>query len=168
LREILPIPDLTNFDVINEAFLFDQDENIITLNPKLHEYPIQVTGKLGLMLGIGNGAENWIEVPKNKNAVGEVMKSNISVNHIYLYTDIVDYVVTGDTVAPLLRILPMQSFVGNNQLDHYTHIFNKPHYIPVSRNHIESIHVDLRSDRGVNIPFVSGTSIVKLHFRRRR
>jgi hypothetical protein len=159
---------LEGFADIREAFVYDADENIITMNPKLKEYPIHVTGKLGLLLGIGDGTRQWIQASNDKNVVGEVMQIDNSVNHIYLYTDIVDYVVTGDTVAPLLRILPMQSFAGNDQMDHYTHTFTKAHYIPVSRHHIESIHIDLRDDQGKNIPFVSGKSIVKLHFRRKR
>ena len=148
-----------------KTFKYDAEENVITLNPEITQ-KIQVTNKLGLMLGISDGTKPWVDVPKKKSEVGEALDTSVQINHIYLYTDITKYVNVGEIVAPLLRIIPMQSYVGNNRMDHYTHIFSKPHYIPVSRQNIESIHIDLRNDLGENIPFIAGRSIVKLHFRR--
>ena len=151
---------------IPRGFLYNPEENFIKLNPKSmknEKTHIQVTGKLGLMLGIGDGKSDWVNVPNR-----EMRPVPVEVDHVYLYTDIVDHVVVGHAVAPLLRIIPMKSFIGNNYIEHYTHVFNKPHYLPVSLQHIESIHIDLRNDQGQNIPFITGRSIVKLHFRRRK
>lgn len=152
---------------LRNIFVFDRIEDLITLH-KDFLGEIEVNGKLAQILGIGDGMKDWFDVSKNKNVVNPGINVNVSVNHIYVYSDLTDYVVVGDTVAPLLRIIPMQSNAGNHQLDHYTHIFNNPHYIPVSRHHIENIHIDLRTDTGENVPFVAGKCIVKLHFRRRR
>ena len=41
-----------------------------------------------------------------------------------------------------------------------------PHYIPVSRNNIDTIEIDIRSEFGEPIYFTSGTVVVKLHFKK--
>lgn len=149
---------------IKRVFMYDSDEKVIKLNPKaMKNTPIEVSGKLGLMLGLGDGTREWIEVPSEP-----MIPAPTNIDHIYVYTNIVEFDIVGDTVAPLLRIIPMQSFLGNNEMTHYTHVFNTPHYLTVSNHYIESIQIDLRNDLGQYIPFVSGRTIVKLHFRRRK
>jgi hypothetical protein len=148
----------------NNIFVYHENEDVITLDSR--HGSIQVSANLGMLLGLQESGNQWITVPKSKNKPSQITNMSVMINHIYVYSVI--YVSVGDTVAPLLRIIPMQSYSGNHKMDHYTHIYNKPHYIPVSRRHIGSIHIDLMSDQGVHVPFVTGKSIVKLHFRPRK
>lgn len=158
---------LTRDNIDKTAFVYHESEDVITLDSR-SEAAIEVSANLAKLLGLDEPGEEWINVPKNRNKPSQITNMNIMISHIYVYSDIVKYVAVGDTVAPLLRIIPMHTYSGRHKLDHYTHIYNKPHYIPVSRRHIESIHIDLMSDQGVHVPFVTGKSIVKLHFRPRK
>lgn len=147
----------------NTAFQYDGIDNIITRTEQM--ISIDVSTQLGILLGIGDERQRWIEVPKHKDKTNQV---SLYINHMYIYSDIAEYNIIGDTVAPLLRILQVKSYTANNRMNQYTYTFNKPHYIPISRSHVESIHIDLRDDQGKNVSFVTGKSIVKLHFRRKR
>lgn len=147
----------------NTAFQYDQIDNVITRSKNMIE--LDVSSYLGELIGIGDGRNEWLTVPREKNKSNQV---NLYMNHMYIYSDIAEYNIVGGTVAPLLRFVQVMSYMANNRMNQYTYTFNKPHYIPVSRTHIESIHIDIRSEQGINIPFVSGKSIVKLHFRRKR
>lgn len=140
--------------------------NVITSST---EHGLSVSKDLGRILGIIDTGKEWLSVPTKLENTKQLQNKTIKVSHLYVYTDIIEYTIVGDTVTPLLRIIPMQSYIGTSTIDHYTHIFNKPHYIPVSRQHIETIHIDIRNDAGINIPFIDDTKcIIKLHFRRRR
>ena len=88
-----------------------------------------------------------------------------SVIFIYIYSDIVDYQFVGDEQAPLLRIVPTGDV--NKALNFTSKIFDSPHYIPVARNNLESIEIDIRNHLGYPILFTSGEVVVKLHFKRK-
>lgn len=83
---------------------------------------------------------------------------------LYVYTDIVSPVLVGDTVAPLLRIVPTSGIYG----DMVGLSFNKLHYVPLRFNQISTIGLNISSDTGETIQFDYGKTIVKLHFRPRR
>lgn len=82
--------------------------------------------------------------------------------HMYIYSDIVEPQLVGDTVAPLLRII-------NTNIKEYgasnVHIFENPHYVPVQRKQFDQIIIDLRDSTGNPLPFQYGSVCVKLHFR---
>lgn len=124
----------------------------------------QISGHLAMILGIGDAMKRWVDIDTDETDFSVDLRRGV--HHVFVYSDLAQYVPVGDTSAPLLRIIPLVT--RGEESDQYTHIFDHPHYIPVSRRSIETIQIDLRSDIGKYIPFVSGKSIVKLHFRRRR
>ena len=71
---------------------------------------------------------------------------------IYVYTDVVESRIVGDSVAPLLRALPVGGINGAT----------------VSNSHFKSIEMDIRDYSGRRVPFEYGRVTVTLHFRRRR
>ena len=83
---------------------------------------------------------------------------------IYVYTDVVESRIVGDSVAPLLRALPVGGSHGETVSDRFTNI----HYVPLLYSHFKSIEIDIRDDTGRRGPFEYGRVTVKLHFRRRR
>lgn len=85
---------------------------------------------------------------------------------IYCYTDIIDHQYVGDSYSPLLRTISVPN--KSNYGDIINHIFPQPHYVPVCRNNINIIELDLRSDTGEKIKFKSGKVVAKLHFRQKR
>ena len=83
---------------------------------------------------------------------------------IYVYTDVVESRIVGDSVAPLLRALPVGGRHGETVSDKFTNI----HYVPLLYSHFKSIEIDIRDDIGRRVPFEYGRVTVTLHFRRRR
>lgn len=81
---------------------------------------------------------------------------------LYLYTDIVCYGAVGDAVVQLLRTIPIKA---GSAFEMVTERFDRPHYVPVIRNHIEALQMTVCSDLGNNAKFESGKTLTKLHFR---
>lgn len=86
-------------------------------------------------------------------------------NQIYIYCDIIENNMVGDTTAPLLRAISVDKsnhVFGTGR----TIVFESPHYVPVMKRSFDTIDILLRSEKGKPIPFAFGTSCVKLHFKR--
>ena len=82
---------------------------------------------------------------------------------IYVYTDIIEYSIVGDTVAPCLTYVPIDSKFG--ELGHY--IQNPPIYHRVNRGEISTIEISLRTHVGELLPMTHAEVNVQLDFRRR-
>ena len=83
---------------------------------------------------------------------------------IYVYTDVVESRIVGDSLVSLLRTLSISGRHGDTVSDRFTNI----HYVPLMYSHFHSIEVDIRDDTGRRVPFEYGRVTVTLHFRRRR
>lgn len=87
------------------------------------------------------------------------------ISNFYIHSDIVEYQFVGNEQAPLLRIVSTGE--ANSNLNFTSKIFDYPHYIPVARNNIDTIDIDIRNHLGDPIYFTSGEVVVKLHFKRK-
>ena len=81
--------------------------------------------------------------------------------NIFVYSDIVDYQLVGDSHVPLLRCINITPEVGRMP----TLTYDKPHYTSLSKSVIDDIEISLKNDQNQYIPFTYGRVIVKLHFR---
>jgi hypothetical protein len=107
-------------------------------------------------------------------AVSRVSESGISgksvvdldsgLKNVYVYCDIVAARPVGDVMVPLLRTVPIM----DRQSASVFRIYDKPHYVPLSRFSFDTLEVLLTTDTRKPIPFASGTSILTLHFRTRK
>ena len=86
-------------------------------------------------------------------------------NALFIYCDVVASRHVGDTLAPLLRVIPLLE--SSDKPMEYI-IFNKLQYLPLSRNQISTIEIHLSSQLGQQLSFTSGYTFVTLHFRRQR
>jgi hypothetical protein len=92
-------------------------------------------------------------------------------NHLYIYSDIAEYNVVGDTLAPILRVTPFKTsnaYENVNGSQHINHELSNLQYIPVSKSEFDTIHIQITGDAGIPVQFVIGKTIVKLHFRQNR
>ena len=80
----------------------------------------------------------------------------------YVYCDLIEPVVVGDTKVPLLRTVIIDG--NTNQL--INHIYNTPIYTPLQRKNFGTVEINIMTDTGEPVPFISGKSLVVLHFRR--
>jgi len=89
-----------------------------------------------------------------------------NVNLLYVYCDLLEQVLVGDTKAPLLRILSRSTDMTSslNYIEHVT--FNPVQYVPLQKKCFDTITVNLMMDTGAPMPFFPGKSIIVLEFRR--
>jgi len=83
------------------------------------------------------------------------------IHSVYVYCDILEHVPVGDMKAPLLRIVNTNvKSIGNVH-----RVFNPLLYVPLQKKTSNTIHVDMRTDFGTTVPFLSGKSFVVSQFR---
>lgn len=82
---------------------------------------------------------------------------------IYVYTNIIQDTIVGNTLAPLLRTV----LASGNYGDIIQKTFVHPHYMRLAQDRIADIEISLRDDTGNLIPFEFGKVLVKLHFRKK-
>lgn len=121
-------------------------------------------GELAKQMGFKDG-----DIVKGDGIYGSNM-TNMNAglpDKMLFYCDILEPQLFGDTFAKVLRTInttpDKELYFGKN----CTAVFNPPHYIPLQQKNFESVSVDIRDAQANLIPFEAGTSIVKLHFRRR-
>jgi hypothetical protein len=88
------------------------------------------------------------------------------VHSLYVYSDIVKEQRVGDTMAPLLEIVPVRGVPGNRV--HYS--VNPLTYLPVNRDYIDTINVVVMDEYGKPVVFPDDVEnvVCRLRFRRVR
>lgn len=86
------------------------------------------------------------------------------IDSLYVYCDLVSPQIVGDSMQPLLRILP----VGGHYGDVVHRVFVAPHYMDVLQKDFSSVTITIKTDRDLPVPFKFGKSVMKLHFRRKQ
>ena len=98
-----------------------------------------------------------------------MFKFNVNLHHnfksLYVYSDIANFTFIGDTVAPLLRIVP---FSHNSKTGYVYKEFKTLHYVSVSKSVVDQVYITIKIENGSVVPFVTGKTILKLHFRRKK
>lgn len=81
--------------------------------------------------------------------------------NFFVYTNIVEAQHVGDYVVPLLRIVKKDGSYG----ELITLSYNRLHYVPVNKQRIQDIQIELKTDLNKFVRFTYGKTICKLHFR---
>jgi len=84
------------------------------------------------------------------------------VNSLYIYTDVIENDIVGDTLVPLLRTVNFSGEAGTVIHE----IFTRCYYKRVNRTNIPSIEIQINSETGKEVKFESGHVICVLHFRK--
>ena len=85
-----------------------------------------------------------------------------TMSNIYIYSDLVDDSLVGDSRSRILGYLPIRSSYGEQ--GYWS--FNPPYYVRVRGKHINSIKMLLCTDQGEIFPIKDGKVVCRLHFRR--
>ena len=97
-----------------------------------------------------------------------MFKFNVNLHHnfrsLYVYSDIASFTLIGDTVAPILRIVP---FSHNSKIGCVYKEFKTLHYISVSKSVVGQVHITIKTENDSVVSFVTEQTILKLHFRRK-
>lgn len=136
-------------DVVSGKVVVELPENIL----------ISFSPKLTRILGFESTQPDKIN---SKYKGRDVMDINDGFHHLFVYTNLIEARPVGDTIAPLLRIIPVLHAGGTvNKINS----FNNVHYLPVKRQIFESVEIDIRDGTGDNIPFERGSILITLHFK---
>lgn len=84
---------------------------------------------------------------------------------LYVYTDIISPQIVGDGEVSLLRTVDYPNNTSDNRPQVISHTYQDPHYVPVNKTYVDTIKIDIRDSAGNKIPFLTGHSLVKLHFK---
>ena len=151
---------------VNKALARNVNDNIKltynALNGKVtvqlkNGYQLGLIGRMSIILGFGNNDLKII----TKTTVSPYVTDLTVVSTIYVYCDIVEPQVVGDTSAQLLKSIPVEGTFG----DIITKTFTNIQYVPIQRKSFEDVEVLLRSDTGDPVPFERGKVVTTLHFR---
>lgn len=94
----------------------------------------------------------------------DVIELGSDITNAYVYCDLIQARPVGDTMAPLLRCMPLAQ--KDKKAELVSTVFTKPYYFPLSRNNFNTLELLITLGDGQRVPFVTGTSIITLHFRR--
>ena len=130
--------------------------SLADVKPVLSERKDQEKGK--------EEASNWwkIKGTANRSVTGSnVCDMQRGFYSLFVFCDVVEYVVVGDFKAPSLRTVNIISKEGLT----INRIFQTVQYVPVQRKQFSTIEIDIRDDTGRPVPFQRGKVIVTFHFR---
>ena len=135
------------YDVLNQRLKVSaQNERQVRI-----VFPKQLAHILGLdstMIGKPIGNEE------------NMFKFNVNLHHnfrsVYVYSDIASFAFIGDTMAPLLRIVP---FSHNSKTGYMYKEFRTLHYVSVSKSVVDQVHITIKTENGPVVPFVTEKTI---------
>ena len=110
------------------------------------------------------GFDEKVGYVRDTTAPHPISLNVVDIYSMYVYCDLLQHVVVGDTKAPLLRIVnkPPRTFTRR----HLHKIFNPILYVPPQKKNFDTVEINIMTDTGDPVPFRSGKSILVLEFRR--
>ena len=99
-----------------------------------------------------------------RHAIKYSVDLNTNVHQLFVYTDIACYSFLGDVTATILRVIPCETKKDTN---HIHKEFVNLHYVSVAKSFIDQVQETIKGDTGNDVPFISGKTLIKLHFRQR-
>ena len=85
------------------------------------------------------------------------------VQTVYIYSDVIDYQIVGNSKAMLMGVFPIKGKHGEQQ----SWQFNPFQYIDIPSSTIPSITMRICTPTGEDVNFMSGDTLCRLHFRRK-
>ena len=94
----------------------------------------------------------------------KIAELNAGLQSLFVYCDIVEPNLVGDTSAQLLRVveIPPKSEFG----EPITLNYDRPHFIPIQKCSFDTVEIDIKDDLGENIDFQYGRVLIKLILRK--
>lgn len=87
------------------------------------------------------------------------------ISSMYIYSDLTEYQIVGDTLVPILGIVPIPA--DGKALPYWS--FNPPYYFTVKKKDFNSVEIQLNTETGLKFPFIgTGNAEVRLHFRKKQ
>jgi hypothetical protein len=139
-------------------FLYDDTTTKVTIDIEFGAF-VELSPVLQSILGMNNQ-----EIGIGRHEGTRVVDVDRGFYSLYIYCSLLEPRLVGDSLVPLLRIVPIRGKDG----DMITKIYENVHYMPVQQKHFNTVEIDIRNDTGRKVPFERGKVIVTLHFRKKR
>ena len=91
------------------------------------------------------------------------MNLNPGIDAIYVYSDVIQTKLVGDSSVPLLSVVPLRGVFGEMAFEEYT----SPVYTPLTKHVFSTIEMYITDNAGRPVPFSSGKVTVLLHFKQK-
>ena len=89
---------------------------------------------------------------------------NCTCSCMYVYCNLIEGQIIGNTLAPLLRTVHVSGTFGQQILATFQH----KHYLPLSTNFVHCVEIEIKDSTGAFVEFDSGNTLLTLHFRKRK
>ena len=150
-----------NYRVANDGILFVVvNGKVELLNSGNFKVFLSSTlrNKLGFVNMLNDGFEGGRHVAENKCDInGE------TVHTLFIYCDILQHVVVGDVMAPLLRMVDMKRKQSHGKMHETPHALL---YVPLQKKQFDTIEINIMTDTGDPVHFVDGKTVTVLEFKR--
>jgi hypothetical protein len=124
---------------------------------------VRISEKLKNILGFNSSHATDANAKLTGLGTEEELDNN-EITVVYVYCDLVTARPVGDVMVPLLRTVPIMDRSSMSVF----RVYDKPHYVALSRFSFDTVEILLTNGMGQTIPFTRGTSVVTLHFRTRK
>ena len=125
-------------------------------------HEIRLNENLAIILGL-SPQHGWYASGERAAGSSMTLPERENVTTMFVYCDILQHVVVGDTTAPLLRVVDMKKYSGKPKM----HTINDtPLFVPIQKKTFDTIEVNLMTDTGMPVPFVDGKSHVVLELKK--
>ena len=129
------------------------------------KYCLKMSESLATILGFEfDGKQEYLFSKKSYRATYPPLLHR-GINHLFVYSNIVDSVLVGNTKAPLMLVC---AFKKSDQSMMIHQEFLNPTFVPISRTSIHQIDILIRDDAGEPIPFLYGKTVLTLQVRKRQ
>ena len=91
------------------------------------------------------------------------MNLNRGIDAIYVYSDVIQTKLVGDSSVPLLSVVPLRGVFGEMAFKEYS----SPVYTPLAKHVFSTIEMYITDSAGRPVPFSSGKVTVLLHFKQK-
>ena len=156
---------------VNKTLKTDTNGDIwLTYNKITRKITVHVKNKAKLALA-GRFA-SMIGFEKREVVITKKTEAPLPVNleagfhAMYLYTDIVEPQLVGDSKVSLLKVIKCKVIKVWGECD--CELSQSSIYVPVNVKSFETVEIDIKDDTQEKVPFEFGKVIVTLHFRQRR
>ena len=116
---------------------------------------------LSPMLGLGYGNIACNELTKRGRFAMDLSRG---IDSLYVYADIVQTKLVGNSSVPLLGIVPITGSHGHMSFKEYS----TPLYSDIAKNSFSTIEIYIMDSAGRSIPFEFGKVTVLLHFKKKQ
>jgi len=114
--------------------------------------------KLGFVNMLNDGFEGGRHIAKNKCDInGETVQT------LFIYCDILEHVVVGDVMVPLLRMVDMKRKQAHGKMHETPHALV---YVPIQKKQFDTIEINVMTDMGDPVHFVDRKTVTVLEFKR--